>query len=87
MSLPDKCPNCDAAIHRRETSGTRIYFACESWMNEGSEKPTWRSNSCWDKQAIREAATIIREMMDEWGNAMDSDMLDKAEEWLKDNEP
>jgi len=56
-------------------------------MNEGSEKATWRSDNCWDKQAIRDAAAIIREMVDDWGNAMDEALLVKAEEWLKDNEP
>ncbi len=87
MSIPDTCPECEAPRHYRETSGTRIFFACESWMKEGAEKLTFRTNQCTDRHSIREAAAIIREMVDEWGNAMDAPLLVKAEEWLKDNAP
>jgi hypothetical protein len=56
-------------------------------MKEGAEKLTFRTNQCTDRHSIREAAAIIREMVDEWGNAMDAPLLVKAEEWLKDNAP
>ena len=46
-----------------------------------------KTDTCCDRRAIREAAAIIREMMDEWGMAMPFEMIDKAEEWLKDNAP
>lgn len=82
MTFPDKCPNCGSAIHRRETSGTRIHFACESWMNEGSEQPTWRSNSCWDKQAIRDATAIIRAFLDG-----DRDAREIGQDWIAENTP
>jgi hypothetical protein len=41
---------------------------------------------CEDRITIREAADIIREMVDDWGNAMDEALLVKAENWLKDNQ-
>ena len=82
MITPDTCPACGAIIHRRETSGTRLYFACGSWMNERSEKPTWRSDNCWDKQAIREAAAIIRAFLDG-----DRDASEKGQDWIAENTP
>ena len=87
MSFPDKCPNCGAVLKVRQFHNDRMIYACESWIKAGLEKLTWKSDTCCDWRTIREAAAIIREMMDEWGNAMDSAMLEKAKEWLKDNTP
>ena len=87
MSHPATCPACGSAFHYRETSGTRIFFACSSYTYEGRDGLTYRTDECHYRQAIRDAAAIIRETVDEWGNAMDAPLLVKAEEWLKDNEP
>jgi hypothetical protein len=51
-------------------------------MNERSEKPTWRSDNCWDKQAIREAAAIIRAFLDG-----DRDASEKGQDWIAENTP
>ena len=83
MSFPDKCPNCGSGIWSQ--SGRRRHYACESWINEGRDFLNHKTDTCCDRRAIRDAAAIIREMMDEWGNAMDSDMIEKAEEWLKED--
>lgn len=87
MNYPDTCPACGAPFHRRETSGPRLCYACGSWMKEGSDGITYRTDECWDRQAIREAAAIIREMVDEWGSEMGNAFCKRVEEWMKDNEP
>lgn len=56
-------------------------------MKDGETEIAWRNDDCDNRRTIREAAAIIREMMDEWGMAMPFEMIDKAEEWLKDNAP
>ena len=85
VSLPDNCPNCGSNTWNQ--SGSRRHYACESWINEGRDLLNHKTDTCCDRRAIREAAAIIREMMDEWGMAMPFEMIDKAEEWLKDNAP
>jgi hypothetical protein len=56
-------------------------------MKDGATEIAWRNDECDNRRTIRQAAAIIREMMNEWGNAMDSAMIERAEEWLKDNAP
>jgi hypothetical protein len=87
MNHPATCLACGTPFHYRETSGARIYFACSSYTYKGSDGLAYRTDECHYRQAIREAAAVIREMVDEWGNAMDAPLLVKAEEWLKDNAP
>jgi hypothetical protein len=90
MSFPDKCPNCGADPRAyQERSDVRAY-SCGAWIIENSYSKgphTQKTETCDNRKTIRAAAAIIREMVDEWGNAMDEALLVKAEEWLKDNEP
>ena len=87
MSFPDKCPNCGSKPHLPNPKEGRWFFECGAWIKDGETEIAWRNDECDNRRTIREATAIIREMMDERGNAMDSAMLEKAEEWLKDNAP
>ena len=51
-------------------------------MNKGSEKPTWRSDNCLDKQAIRDAAAVIRAFLDG-----DRDAREMGFNWIAENTP
>ena len=89
MNFPDTCPNCGAVPKFNQPYSDRRVYSCESWIieNKYSKGPhTHKTDTCADWRTIKDAATIIREVVDDWGNAMDAPLLAKAEEWLKDNE-
>lgn len=79
MSFPDKCPNCGAKPHLPNSKEGRWFFECGAWMADGEDWPRDVGIVCYDRRKIKDAAAIIREMMDERGSAMDSAMLEKAE--------
>jgi hypothetical protein len=87
MKYPDTCPMCGSGIHLKAHEDHRRFYWCGSWIRKDTGEFVGGGIMCEDRTAIREAAAIIREMVDEWGNAMDAPLLAKAEEWLKDNEP
>ncbi len=90
MNFPDTCPNCGCTPKTAQQIAQKIdrrVYACESWVNAGAKGLSWRSHTCEYWRTIQDAAAIIREMVDDWGNAMDEALLVKAEEWLRDNAP
>jgi hypothetical protein len=87
MNFPDTCPNCGSQPDKPNPKEGRRFYWCGSWIREGETQLVRQSSQCDDRRTIRDAAAIIREMVDEWGNAMDAPLLVRAEEWLKDNAP
>jgi len=87
MTFPDACPNCGAITHADPFQYRRIY-ACGSWINAGRESLAHKTDTCCDWRTIKDAAAVIRELVDKNGNGMSFPLLiEKAEEWLKDNAP
>lgn len=86
MNTPDTCPMCGSEIHLKAYEDHRRFFWCGSWIRKDTGEFVGGGIMCEDRITIREAADIIREMVDDWGNAMDEALLVKAENWLKDNQ-
>jgi hypothetical protein len=82
MNHPATCPACGATFHYRETSGTRIFFACSSYTYEGRDALAYRTDECHYRQTIREAAVVIRAFLDG-----DRDAREKGHEWIAENTP
>jgi hypothetical protein len=82
MSHPSTCPACGAAFQYRETSGTRIYFACSSYTYEGRDGLAYRTDECHYRQSIRDAAAVIRAFLDG-----DRDAREKGQNWIAENTP
>ena len=87
MSQPNACPVCGSKPHLPNPKEGRWFFECGAWMADGDDWPRDVGIVCYDRRKIKDAAAIIREMVDDWGNAMDEALLAKAEEWMKDNAP
>jgi hypothetical protein len=82
MNTPATCPACGAPFHYRETSGTRIFFACSSYTHEGRDALTYRTDECHYRQTIRDAAAVIRAFLDGDRNARE-----KGQNWIAENTP
>ena len=87
MTPPIECPVCGSKPHLPKPKEGRWFFECGAWMADGDDWPKDVGIVCYERRKIRDAAAIIREMLDEWGMAMSGEMLEKAEGWLKDNAP
>lgn len=89
MTFPDACPNCGAVLKANQLHSDRRNYACGTWIIE-SRKGVYASktDTCCDWRTIKDAAAVIRELVDKNGNGMSFPLLiEKAEEWLKDNAP
>ena len=88
MSIPDKCPVCGSKPHLPNPKEGRWFFECGTWMKDGDDWPKEVGMVCYDRRKIKDAAAIIRGLVDEEGNAMSFPLLiEKAKDWLKDNAP